>query len=744
MSTFNPPADIAQITLAKSSDVNAVKAATGIAFGLLPDETKLQQNKVTYEVDTGTANTYQISLPNITSYDDGLAISFKPLNSNTTQATIQINSLGAKSIRLVNDAAVQAGDIIAGAPIDLRYSTTRGYFYVSSNSANYATIATAQAVIATTQAGIATTQATNAASSASASALSASSASTSASNASTSATNAASSASTATTQAGIATTQAGLATTNGAAQVALATTQAGIATTQATNASTSATNAASSATTATTQASNASTSATNAAASATTASTQATNAASSASTATTQATAAGTSATNAAASATAASGSASTASTQATNAASSASSASGSASTATTQASNASTSASAASTSATNAATSATTATTQAGIATTQATNAATSATAAAASYDSFDDRYLGAKASNPTLDNDGNALLTGALYWNSTSNEMRVYSGSAWVTAYLPAAGYLALSGGTMTGNITFNSTQFGTNVSTFLATPSSANLAAALTDETGTGVNVFNNTPTLIAPILGTPTSGNLANCTFPTLNQNTTGTAATATNLASGSAGTIPYQSASGTTAMLTAGTSGNVLTSQGAGAPIWQAPSSGALTLLSTVTASGAATADIETTFDGTYDNYIIIASRVRVGTFDDALWCRMKLGGSYLNGASDYSYTIANITAATYAGAKASASRILLAVGLESSQESQFQINLSNPNGTTYKKIISWQGCIAWGGADRELVVGAGQSNSVTALTGIRIMASTGTITGTFRLYGIKN
>ncbi|MBV5308780.1 hypothetical protein, partial [Chromatium okenii] len=156
MSTFNPPADIAQITLAKSSDVNAVKAATGIAFGLLPDETKLQQNKVTYEVDTGTANTYQISLPNITSYDDGLAISFKPLNSNTTQATIQINSLGAKSIRLVNDAAVQAGDIIAGAPIDLRYSTTRGYFYVSSNSANYATIATAQAVIATTQAGIAT------------------------------------------------------------------------------------------------------------------------------------------------------------------------------------------------------------------------------------------------------------------------------------------------------------------------------------------------------------------------------------------------------------------------------------------------------------------------------------------------------------------------------------------------------------------------------------------------------------
>jgi hypothetical protein len=85
------------------------------------------------------------------------------------------------------------------------------------------------------------------------------------------------------------------------------------------------------------------------------------------------------------------------------------------------------------------------------------ASAASSSATAAAASYDSFDDRYLGAKSSNPTVDNDGNALLTGALYWNTTSSEMRVYSGSAWITSYLPASAYLALAGGTMTGAITF-----------------------------------------------------------------------------------------------------------------------------------------------------------------------------------------------------------------------------------------------------------------------------------------------
>lgn len=59
--------------------------------------------------------------------------------------------------------------------------------------------------------------------------------------------------------------------------------------------------------------------------------------------------------------------------------------------------------------------------------------DAEAAAAAAAASYDAFDDRYLGSKSSNPTLDNDGNALLTGALYWNSVANEMRVWDGDSW-----------------------------------------------------------------------------------------------------------------------------------------------------------------------------------------------------------------------------------------------------------------------------------------------------------------------
>lgn len=90
------------------------------------------------------------------------------------------------------------------------------------------------------------------------------------------------------------------------------------------------------------------------------------------------------------------------------------------------------------------AATSASNAATSASNASTSETNAAASATAAAASYDSFDDRYLGAKASAPSIDNDGNALLEGAFYWNSTSKGMFVWNGTAWEQATLSSTGFL------------------------------------------------------------------------------------------------------------------------------------------------------------------------------------------------------------------------------------------------------------------------------------------------------------
>jgi hypothetical protein len=112
-----------------------------------------------------------------------------------------------------------------------------------------------------------------------------------------------------------------------------------------------------------------------------------------------------------------------------------AASATSSASAAATSATNAANSATAAATSASNASTSESNAATSATTATTQATNASNSASAAQtaqaaaeAALDNFDDRFLGAKATDPTLDNDGNALQDGALYFDTTNDIMKVY----------------------------------------------------------------------------------------------------------------------------------------------------------------------------------------------------------------------------------------------------------------------------------------------------------------------------
>ena len=193
--------------------------------------------------------------------------------------------------------------------------------------------------------------------------------------------------------------------------------------TSASNAATSETNAAASETAAASSASAASTSETNAAASASAASTSETNAAASE--------------TAAAASETAAAASESAAATSETNAASSASAAS--------------TSASNASTSETNAATSATSAASSATAAASSATDAATAETGAEDALAEFGTQYLGSSATAPT-----GSILTGALYFNTVSNTMFVYTGSSWAAAGSAVNGtaerqeYVATSGQT------------------------------------------------------------------------------------------------------------------------------------------------------------------------------------------------------------------------------------------------------------------------------------------------------
>jgi hypothetical protein len=121
---------------------------------------------------------------------------------------------------------------------------------------------------------------------------------------------------------------------------------------------------------------------------------------------------------------------------------------------------------------------------------------------------------------SEPCIGTNSSGVVIAGTCSSGSSAFSALTSGTNTTAAMLVGTG--GSLGVTGTGTIAATSsplsglTGLGTGVGTFLAVPTSANLAAALTDETGTGADVFANGPTLVAPNLGTPASGIITNLT------------------------------------------------------------------------------------------------------------------------------------------------------------------------------------------------------------------------------------
>ena len=168
-------------------------------------------------------------------------------------------------------------------------------------------------------------------------------------------------------------------------------------------------------------------------------------------------------------------------------------------------------------------------------------------------------------------------------------------------------------------------------------------------------------------------------------------------------------------------------------------------------LSTVTASASATVDVETTFDSTYDEYVIKVTDLVPAIDRDALKCLMKIGGLYIT-TNTYLFNCQtlNTSGETYtalgtSGGATNHIKLCGEVGSAAGEGMTLTMYISNPASTTMRKNIHGHG-VSSDGAATEIKNATffGGNTGTDALTGIRFSMNGGNITsGSFRLYGIK-
>ena len=193
-----------------------------------------------------------------------------------------------------------------------------------------------------------------------------------------------------------------------------------------------------------------------------------------------------------------------------------------------------------------------------------------------------------------------------------------------------------------------------------------------------------------------------------------------------------------------AFTTAGSSGQVLQSNGASAPSWVAAPTSAMTFITSVTANNSATVDLEDAMS-TYGVYMVVANQIiTTGAANPTFQCRLKVGGAY---RSDSFYSYQSLVPPATTRADAAGPSMEFTASLAANQAVSFVMYVYSPSNTTDVKVVSWHGGFSWSGTGSPgLVTGAGGYTALTtAITGLRFFTSTNNlVSGTFRLYGIAN
>jgi hypothetical protein len=180
----------------------------------------------------------------------------------------------------------------------------------------------------------------------------------------------------------------------------------------------------------------------------------------------------------------------------------------------------------------------------------------------------------------------------------------------------------------------------------------------------------------------------------------------------------------------------------------GAMTYITPAASALVFLSSVTASASATVDIESTFNSTYDAYLIVITGLIPGTNNTQLNIRMKIGGSYIATATYYDHVSQPTSAATtYVGTRDNGSadiNLQNSLSSDPGDNANFTYTIVNPTSTSLKKTLYFAGNSVKG-TELTSFTGAAMNTGTSALTGVRFFMSSGNIaSGIFRLYGIAN